>query len=29
MPGKKAPNGLFAARKLRLKRKNFRWSDLH
>ena len=29
MPGKKSPNGLFAARKLRLKRKKFRWSDLH
>jgi len=29
MPGKKAPNGLFAARKLRLKRKKFRWSDVH
>ncbi len=29
MPGKKSPVGLFAARKLRLKRKKFRWSDLH
>ncbi len=29
MPGKKSPAGLFAARKLRLKRKRFRWSDLH
>ncbi|RLE54627.1 MAG: 30S ribosomal protein S12 [Thermoprotei archaeon] len=29
MPGKKSPTGLFAARKLRLKRKKFRWSDLH
>ncbi len=28
MTGKKSPNGLFAARKLRLKRKKFRWSDL-
>jgi len=26
MPGKKAPNGLFAARKLRRKRLKFRWS---
>ncbi|MGC9012129.1 30S ribosomal protein S12 [Thermogladius sp.] len=26
MPGKKAPNGLFAARKLRKKRLKFRWS---
>lgn len=25
MPGKKGPNGLFAARKLRLKRKKSRW----
>ncbi len=29
MPGKKSPNGLFAARKLRRKRQKFRWSDLH
>lgn len=29
MTGKKSPVGLFAARKLRLKRKKFRWSDLH
>ena len=28
MPGKKAPNGLFAARKLIRKRKKFRWSDI-
>ena len=27
MPGKKAPNGLFAARKLRRKRLKFRWSE--
>ena len=27
MPGKKAPNGLFAARKLRRKRLKFRWSQ--
>ncbi len=27
MPGKKAPNGLFAARKLRKKRLKFRWSQ--
>lgn len=27
MPGKKAPNGLFAARKLREKRLKFRWSQ--
>ncbi|MGC9181540.1 30S ribosomal protein S12 [Thermogladius sp.] len=26
MPGKKAPNGLFAARKLKKKRLKFRWS---
>jgi len=26
MPGSKAPMGLFAARKLKLKRKKFRWS---
>ena len=26
--GKKSPVGLFAARKLRLKRKKFRWSDI-
>ncbi len=28
MPGKKSPNGLFAARKLRAKRQKFRWSDI-
>ena len=27
MPGKKAPNGLYAARKLRKKRLKFRWSQ--
>lgn len=27
MPGKKAPNGLFAARKLERKRLKFRWSQ--
>lgn len=27
MPGKKAPSGLFAARKLRRKRLKFRWSQ--
>jgi small subunit ribosomal protein S12 len=27
MPGSKAPQGLFAARKLRLKRLKFRWSQ--
>jgi small subunit ribosomal protein S12 len=27
MPGKKSPYGLFAARKLRLKRLKFRWSQ--
>lgn len=27
MPGKKSPNGLFAARKLREKRLKFRWSQ--
>jgi len=27
LPGKKAPNGLFAARKLRKKRLKFRWSQ--
>jgi len=27
MPGKKSPYGLFAARKLGLKRKKFRWSQ--
>jgi len=27
VPGKKAPNGLFAARKLRKKRLKFRWSQ--
>ncbi|HDN75930.1 MAG TPA: 30S ribosomal protein S12 [Acidilobales archaeon] len=27
MPGKKAPSGLYAARKLRLKRLKFRWSQ--
>jgi len=26
--GKKSPRGLFAARKLRMKRKKFRWSDV-
>ncbi len=26
---KKSPRGLFAARKLRLKRKKFRWSDIY
>ncbi len=29
MPGSKSPRGMFAARKLRLKRKKFRMSDLH
>lgn len=29
MPGKKSPNGLFAARKLRRKRQKFRWNDIH
>lgn len=29
MPGSKSPNGMFAARKLRQKRKKFRWSDIH
>jgi len=29
MPGSKSPKGLFAARKLRLKRKKFRWSDIY
>lgn len=29
MPGSKSPKGLFAARKLRQKRKKFRWSDIH
>ncbi len=28
MPGKKAPNGLFAARKLERKRLKFRWSQM-
>ncbi|MDW8010647.1 MAG: 30S ribosomal protein S12, partial [Sulfolobales archaeon] len=27
MPGSKAPKGLYAARKLRLKRLKFRWSQ--
>ncbi|MEM1645238.1 MAG: 30S ribosomal protein S12 [Ignisphaera sp.] len=27
MPGKKSPTGLFAARRLKLKRKKFRWSQ--
>ncbi|MCC6022950.1 MAG: 30S ribosomal protein S12, partial [Desulfurococcaceae archaeon] len=27
MPGKKAPNGLYAARKLVMKRLKFRWSQ--
>ncbi len=27
MPGKKSPSGLYAARKLRLKRLKFRWSQ--
>ncbi len=27
MPGSKSPKGLFAARKLRMKRKKFRWSQ--
>ena len=27
MTGKKSPNGLFAARKLRRKRLKFRWSE--
>ncbi|RLE65167.1 MAG: 30S ribosomal protein S12 [Thermoprotei archaeon] len=29
MPGSKSPRGMFAARKLRMKRKKFRMSDLH
>ena len=29
MPGSKSPKGLFAARKLRRKRKKFRWSDIY
>jgi len=29
MPGSKSPRGMFAARKLKLKRKKFRMSDLH
>lgn len=29
MPGSKSPKGLFAARKLKLKRKKFRWSDIY
>ncbi len=29
MPGSKSPKGLYAARKLRLKRKKFRWSDIY
>lgn len=28
MPGSKSPRGMFAARKLALKRKKYRWSDL-
>ncbi|MCD6509449.1 MAG: 30S ribosomal protein S12 [Thermoprotei archaeon] len=28
MPGSKSPKGLHAARKLKLKRKRFRWSDI-
>ncbi|MEM0040161.1 MAG: 30S ribosomal protein S12 [Thermofilum sp.] len=28
LPGSKSPRGMFAARKLELKRKKFRWSDL-
>ena len=28
MPRSKSPRGMFAARKLKLKRKKFRWSDL-
>ncbi|MCD6096656.1 MAG: 30S ribosomal protein S12 [Thermoprotei archaeon] len=29
MPGSKSPNGLYAARKLKQKRKKFRWSDIY
>lgn len=29
MPGSKSPKGMFAARKLREKRKRFRWSDIY
>lgn len=29
MPGSKSPKGMFAARKLREKRKKFRWSDIY
>ena len=29
MPGSKSPRGLFAARKLKTKRKKFRWSDIY
>ncbi len=29
MPGSKSPLGMFAARKLREKRKKFRWSDIY
>ena len=29
MPGSKSPMGAYAARKLKQKRKKFRWSDLH
>ncbi len=29
MPGSKSPMGMFAARKLREKRKKFRWSDIY
>ncbi len=29
MPGSKSPRGLFAARKLKAKRKKFRWSDIY
>jgi small subunit ribosomal protein S12 len=28
LPGSKSPRGMFAARKLALKRKKYRWSDL-
>ena len=29
MPGSKSPNGLYAARKLKQRRKKFRWSDIY
>jgi len=29
MPGSKSPKGALAARKLRMKRKKFRWSDIY